>query len=102
MYKAFVVDEISGEAFGRLYRPLEERLGQLDKELPRLQGEADFMRTQSGAREEVLKGSKDLFSHWSDLQTPEKREIIEAIVEQLVIGKGDVTIDLYYSPALPK
>jgi site-specific DNA recombinase len=102
VYKAFVADEVSSEAFGRLYRPLEERLSQIEKELPRLQGEADFMRIQSGAREEILGGAKDLFSHWPDLAPEEKREIVEAIVEKVVIGKNDVVIELFYSPPIPE
>lgn len=100
LYRAFATDEISGEAFGKLYRPLEERIGQIERELPRLQGEADFMRIQSGSREEILHGARDLFSHWSNLEASEKREIVEAIVEKVVIGKKDVLIDLCYSPAL--
>lgn len=96
VYRTFIADEISSEAFGRFYRP------QIEKEQPRLQGEADFMRIQSGAREEVLAGAKDLFSHWAKLQPEEKREIVEAIVEKVVIGRSDVVIDLCYSPALPE
>jgi hypothetical protein len=53
------------------------------------------MRIQSGSREEIVAGSKDLFSRWPSLESSEKREIVEAIVEQVVIGKNDVTIDLY-------
>ncbi len=102
VYKAFVADELSSETFGRLYRPLEERYTQVEKELPRLQGEADFMRVQSGARQEILSEARDLFSHWPNLQPEEKREIVEAIVENVVIGKNDVVIDLCYSPALPE
>lgn len=100
LYRAFSSDQISGESFGRLYQPLEERLGQIDAELPRLQGEADFMRIQSGSREEIISGARDLFSHWGNLEPVEKREIVEEIVERIVIGKNDVAIDLFYSPAL--
>lgn len=102
VYRAYQADEISAQGFGQLYRPLEERLGQIDSELPRLQGEADFMRIQSGSREEIVSGSRDLFSRWKSLEFPEKREIVETIVEQVVIGQNDVTIDLYYSPSLSK
>lgn len=98
LYRAFSDDQISGDAFGRLYQPLQDRLAQIDTELPRLHGEMDFMRIQSGSREEILTGARDLFSHWGNLESGEKREIVETIVERILISDNEVTIDLLYSP----
>jgi restriction endonuclease S subunit len=46
VYSLYLADEISTEGFGRQYRPLEERLGQLEEEVPRLEGELDFLRIE--------------------------------------------------------
>jgi DNA-binding transcriptional regulator YiaG len=101
IYRAYVADQISVEGFGRQYRPLEERLKQIEEELPRLQGEVDFMKIQLLSRNEVLSGARDLHARWPQLSPEEKRQIVEAVVEEIRVGKEEVEIDLAYFPALP-
>ena len=101
VYRAYVSDQISVEGFGRQYRPLEERLKQLEEELPRLQGEVDFMKIQLLSRDEVLSGARDLHARWPQLAPEEKRQIVEAVLEEIRVGKDEVEIDLSYFPGLP-
>jgi site-specific DNA recombinase len=101
VYRAYVSDQMSVDGFGQLYRPLEERLKQLGEELPRLQGEVDFMKIQLLSRDEVLAGAKDLHARWPQLSPEEKRQIVEAVVEEIRVGKEEVEIDLAYFPVLP-
>ncbi|MFM7232840.1 MAG: recombinase family protein [bacterium] len=93
-YRLYLADQISPEGFGRTYRPLEDRLKGLEAELPRLQGELDFLRIQLLSKDELLAETRDLYGRWPALTAEEKRAIIEAIVEQVVVGKEVVEIDL--------
>jgi site-specific DNA recombinase len=99
VFQAYIKDEISVEAFGREYRPLEARLKQLDDELPRLQGEVDFLKIQYLSSDEILAEARDLYTRWPSLAPEEKRHIVENVVERITIGKDDVTIDLCYLPS---
>lgn len=99
VYRLYVADQISAEGFGRQYRPLEERLKQLDDEIPALQGELDFLKIQYLSSDEILTEAKDLYSRWPSLTFEEKRQVVEQITERVVIGKGDVTIELCYLPS---
>lgn len=99
VYKAYVADEISVQGFGRQYRPLEERLQQIEDELPRLQGELDFQKIQFLSRDEILTEARDLYSRWPSLAPEERRQIVEAIVERVVVGQGDVEFHLSYLPS---
>lgn len=45
--KAHLSDDISVQGFGRQYRPLEERLNQIENELPVLQDEVASGRSSS-------------------------------------------------------
>lgn len=99
VYRAYVADEISVQTYGSQYRPLEERLGQIDDELPRLQGHLDFLKIQLLSQDEALTEARDLYSRWTDLELDDKRQIIDTIVEQVVVGKGDVEIHLSYLPS---
>ncbi len=99
VYRLYMSDQISPEGFGRQNRPLEERLKQLDDEIPRLQGEVDFLRIHYLSSDQVLASARDLYSRWPELKPEEKRRIAEAITERVVIGKDDVTIELCYLPS---
>ena len=93
-YRLYIGDQISPDGFGRTYKPLEERLKGMEEELPRLQGELDFLKVQYLARDEILAETRDLYDRWPTLAADEKRAIIEAIVQQIQVGKEVVEIDL--------
>lgn len=98
VYRLYIADQISGDGFGRTYRPLEERFKALGDQLPTLQAESDFLRIQSLSRYEIVSEAQDLYGRWADLLPTEKRQIVENVVERLTIGNGEVSIDLAYIP----
>jgi len=99
VYRAYIADELTVQAFGRQYRPLEDRVNQLEGQIPGLQGEIDFLKIQYLSSDQVLAEARDLYSRWQNLETEEKRKIIENITERIVIGKDDLTIHLCYLPS---
>ena len=99
IYKAYINEEISMDSFGRHYRPLEERIKQIDNQIPELQGEIDFLKIQYLSSDQILNEAKDLSSHWPELIPEEKRKIAENITEKIIIGKDDININLCYLPS---
>ena len=93
LYRLYLDDCLTPEAFGRRNTPLEERLQQLGEELPRLQGEIDFQRINNLASEEVVTEAQDLYSHWHDLSPEERRSIIENLVQRIKVGKTAIDFD---------
>jgi site-specific DNA recombinase len=91
--------ELSEEGFGRHYKPLEERLNQIEKQLPELQGEIDFLKIQYISSDEILSEAKDLNTRWPSLNETEKRNIIETITDKIIIDTNDIIIRLNYLPA---
>lgn len=85
--------------FGRRFAPLSERRRQLDEELPRLQAELDVMRISSASQEEAISGAKALTEGWSALTQEQKRQMIEATTNRIVIGKEEIEIDLVALPS---
>ena len=98
LYQLYLDNQLSKDDFGRRHRPLSERRTQLEHELPRLQAELDVLRISSASREEALGEARDLTARWDDLAETEKRQIIEAITDRIVVGKDDVEINLLYLP----
>ena len=94
LIRLFQSGELAQQGFGRHYKPLEERFGQTQEEIPTLQGEIDFFKIQALSNDEVLEEAKDLYGRWPTLEQSEKRKIIEAITEKITVGKDEITIKL--------
>jgi len=98
-YQLYLDDQISKAGFGKRYKPLEERLKQLENQIPRLEGEIDYLKSQYLSKDEILHEARDLYSRWPKLDRKEKRQIIENITENIIIGQKDITINLCYLPS---
>ena len=90
--------ELTAQRFKEYYEPIEERLAQLERQLPELEAEIDFLKIQYLSSDTVLREAKDLYDRWPQLPFEEKRSIVELITEQIVIGKEDINIKLSYVP----
>lgn len=101
LYALYQCDAIDKRGFAERYRPLNERIGQLDAELPELQAEVDFLKISHLSQAEIASAAHDLYIQWPNLSHEEKREIVEAITERIVVQRGEIEISLYYAPAVP-
>lgn len=86
--------ELPSDGFSRHYGPLDQRLKQLQAQIPELQGEVDYLKIQLLSSDRVLHEAKDLYSRWPTLAPPDKRRIVETITKQVVVGKNEVIINL--------
>ncbi len=95
LYQSGMIDKLG---FGAKYHPWADRLRQLDDEIPASQAELDVIKISQLSEEEIITGAKDLYERWPKFPNEEKRRIIEAITEKIIIGKDEVEINLYYAP----
>ena len=98
LIKLHMAGEIPQEGFGRHYQPLEKQLHQLESSIPELQGQIDFLKIQSYSSADVVAEAQDLYSRWSDFEPTEKRQIIENITDNIIIGSNEISINLSYKP----
>ncbi len=90
--------ELSKEEFAKFYKPAEQRLRQIESQLPELQAELDFLKIQYVSSDSILQEAKDLYNNWPKLPFQEKRSIVETITEKIVINTSDIDISLSYLP----
>ncbi|WP_259068711.1 recombinase family protein [Mucilaginibacter sp. X4EP1] len=92
--------ELSKEGFALEYKPMEERVSQMDTQLPQLEAEIDVRTIQLMSTDRVLTEAKALYDQWGDMSFEQKRAIVETITTGIEIGKEDITINLAYAPPL--
>ncbi len=99
VYRLYLEDQVTPQGFGTRYKPLEERLGQIEDQLPQLQADIDILRIQYLSSDRILAEAQNLYARWKDLSPEEKRRIVESITERIIVGEGEVTIHLVYLPS---
>ncbi len=86
--------DLAKEMFLTLYKPLEERILQLEKHIPELEGEIDFLTINLASAETVIEEAHTLYEQWQTVAFEQKRAMIEIITESIVIENQDITISL--------
>ncbi len=94
-----VSGEFSKDDFAKVYRPAEQRLRQIEKQMPELEAEMDFLKIQYLSNDTIIQEAKDLYSRWPELPFEEKRTIIETITEKIVVNTDSINISLSYTPS---
>jgi site-specific DNA recombinase len=74
-------------------------LNQLVAELPKLEAEVDFLKVNKLSADDVLHEASTLYERWPKLPTEDKRKIVEALIEKIVIGNGEIDITFSHLPA---
>jgi site-specific DNA recombinase len=93
-----VSGEFSKDDFAKVYRPVEEQLRQIEKQIPILEAERDFLKIQYLSNDTIIQEAKDLYTRWPELPFEEKRNIIETITEKIVVDTNTIKISLSYIP----
>ena len=99
LYDLYLADSLSKEDFARRNGPLSERRRQLEDELPRLQARLDALRIGSISEATAIEEARDLATRWDSMSFEEKRQIVEAITDCIIVGLDDVEIRLMYLPS---
>ena len=98
-HQLYLHKQISGDGFRDLYTPAEERLNQLLAELPKLEAEVDFLKVNKLSADDVLHEANSLHEQWPSLPVEDKRKIVEALIEKIVIGDGEIDITFSHLPS---
>ena len=98
-HQLYLQKQISGDGFRELYAPAEERKNQLETELPRLEAEVDFLKVNKLSADDVVHESGTLHERWPSMPPDDKRKIVEALIEKIVIGEKDVDITYSHLPS---
>jgi site-specific DNA recombinase len=101
VYRLYLAGEIDPKGFGARNRPLAARRDELEAEIPRLQGEIDFLKIQQLSQAEVVSAAEDLSSRWFEIPLEERRAIVQAIVARVTVGKDEIEFSLTCLPKGP-
>jgi len=93
LFQLYDEGEISKESFSDRHKPLEQILEQIVRQIPELQAELDLLRIKGLSDHQIVESPIDLYEFWPQLGHDKKRKIIEATIQSIIVGKGDITIN---------
>ncbi len=91
--------QIPTEAFGSHYNPLYEQAKQIDRTLPQIQAEIDFLRVEYLDSEVLSSNAYSLYENWPELTKEQKRQTIEEMTSRITLGKDGIHFKFRFSPA---
>ncbi|MCA9458219.1 MAG: recombinase family protein, partial [Nitrospira sp.] len=97
-YQLYLDDKISSDGFGVQCKPLEDRMAQLNEEIPKRQSELDLLKIDNLAAHSVLDQTTDLAQRWDQMSKEDQYGIVEAITESIVIKDKEIAINFHYLP----
>jgi site-specific DNA recombinase len=97
-HRLYIQEQITAQGFGDFYKPAEQRLNQLMAELPKLEAEVDFLKINKLSADDVIHEAHSLHERWPKMPVADKRKIVEAIIEKIVIGDGEIDITFSHLP----
>lgn len=98
-HRLYVEGQITPQGFGDFYKPAEERLNQLIAELPKLEADVDLLKVNKLSADDVLHEANSMYDRWPKLPTPAKRQVVEALIEKIVIGDGEIDLTFSHLPS---
>lgn len=85
--------------FKERFQPVDARKQQLEREIPRLEGEVSAESAKEVSADYVASEAHSFYDNWPKLPEDRKRQIVEVILKDIVVGKDDVSINLFNLPA---
>ena len=98
-YRLYLDGGLNAAQFKEIFQPLDARKHQLEDEIPRVEAEVDLLKIDSLSSEQIMAEAHDLHSRWPKMNRDERRKIVELLVKDVVVGRGEITLNLCYFPS---
>jgi len=98
-HQLYLNKQISGDGFRDLFAPAEERMKQLQTELPKLETEVNSLRVRKFSADDVLQEANSMYDRWPKMAFETKRKIAESLVAKIVISETDIHVSFLYDPS---
>ena len=98
-HQLYIQEQITPQGFGDFYKPAENRLNQLLAELPKVEAEVDLLKVNKLSADDVLHEANTLYERWPKLPFQDRRKIVEALIDKITIGDGEIDLTFSHLPS---
>ena len=87
--------QIETERFKEFYEEPNQQLKQLERTIPTLESEIKILQEHAKSSDYILSEAQSLYDNWDKLSNEEKRNVVETITKDIIVGDQEVSINLY-------
>jgi len=98
--RLYLDEKITAEGFARVHGPLESRFQALERSIPELQAEIDYLKINYLSSNQIKSDARDLCERWTEMDMEQKRSIVELITEKIIIHREEIEMNLVFFPGL--
>ncbi len=94
--------ELPTKNFKEHFTPVQKRIDEVNKELPRLEAEITALNIQKDSSDTLIKEAQDLYSNFPSFDEEQKRRIIELVTNKITVNRETETLDvdiIHFSPS---
>jgi site-specific DNA recombinase len=95
LHHAKAIDEAG---FTKRYTPLRERSQELTTEITKLKDALTKLQRQASLQSDAQAETVNIAERYTNLSFTEKRRLVEAVIEEVVIGDGEVRFTYLFDP----
>jgi len=86
--------QIPTEAFEEYHKKPYEQSQQLKEHIIKLENEITKDTIHKQSTDFIIKNSKDIYTKWDSYERDKKREIIDVVIENIIIGENEINFNL--------
>ena len=98
-HELYLAGALTVAQFKERYQPMDDRKHQIEDEIPRVEAEIDLLKIDGLSSKEIMAEAQDLHARWPIMTLEERRKIVEFLVKSIVIGDGEISLNLCYRPS---
>ena len=98
-YQLFLADALTTDQFKERHQPLDERKKQIEAELPKAEADVSLLRIDGLSSEYIMAEARDVEASWPDMNTDERRRIVESLVKRITVAKDEIEFSFCYLPS---
>lgn len=95
LFELHEAGQIETTRFNEFYDGPNEQLKQLERTIPALESEIKILKEHAKSSEFIIEEAQSLYDNWDNLANEEKRNVVETITKDIIVGDQDVFINLY-------
>lgn len=88
-------NQIETSRFKEFYKEPNEQLSQFERTIPTLENEIKILKEHAKSSDYILNEAKSLYDNWDKLSNEEKRNVVETITQDIIVGDQEISINLY-------
>jgi site-specific DNA recombinase len=86
--------------FSERIRELQKHKQQLESEIPRLEGEIDFLKVSEIGKDYLLSQAQTLYALWDTLDDMHKTKLVRELTSRITVKKDELIFEYFYLPEL--